>query len=219
MQSQLQMNFESMSGEVHVKAFPPGGELVYARDWTPRENADALFVELMQEVDWESRSIQMFGKRMLQPRKIAFQGDPGVRYAYSGGQYLAQHWHPRVAGLKQALLSDTGLDFNCVLLNLYRDGSDSMGWHSDDEPELGNNPVIASISLGAPRRFVLRSKIDRQCRFEIEPDHGSLLLMRGDMQAHWQHQVPKTARAVGPRINLTFRKVAFAPPTPEARCP
>ena len=212
MQSQFEMKPESIPGDVHVNGFPPDGELVYARDWMAGDTADALFAGLLQEVDWESRSIRMFGKQMLQPRKIAFQGDPGVRYAYSGGQYVAQRWHRRVAWLNKVLAAAAGVDFNCVLLNLYRDGSDSMGWHSDDEPELGRNPVIASISLGAPRRFVLRRKNDRQCRFEIEPEHGSLLLMRGDMQAHWQHQVPKTAREVSPRINLTFRKVVCSRP-------
>lgn len=224
MQSQLQMKFKSIPGDVHVKAFPPAGELVYARDWMARENADTLFAELMEQVDWESRSIRMFGKRMLQPRKIAFQGEPGVSYAYSGGHYAAQRWHPRVAGLAEALATVAGVEFNCVLLNLYRDGRDSMGWHSDDEPELGRNPVIASISLGSPRRFMLRranagknngkngGKNGGQSTFEIEPVHGSLVVMRGDMQAHWQHQVPKTARAVAPRINLTFRRIVRSRP-------
>lgn len=208
-----------MLGDVHVKDFPPDGELVYACDWIARENADALFAELMQEVDWASRSIRMFGRKLLQPRKIAFQGDRGVSYAYSGGNHEAQSWHPRVAELNEALAADAGLDFNCVLLNLYRNGSDSMGWHSDDELELGRNPVIASISLGAPRRFLLRRKNDRRCRCEIAPEHGSLIVMRGDMQHHWQHQVPKTARAVGPRINLTFRKIVHSRPAAAGRCP
>lgn len=149
----------------------------------------------------------MFGKEMLQPRKIAFQGDRGIEYTYSGGLYQADRWHPAVAGLRDELVSETGCRFNCALLNLYRDGTDSMGWHADDEPELGTNPIIASVSLGQTRRFVLRNKDDRKLKWEVAPEHGSLIVMRGDLQHHWQHQLPRTARSVGPRINLTFRKV------------
>ncbi|MEX0916392.1 MAG: alpha-ketoglutarate-dependent dioxygenase AlkB, partial [Wenzhouxiangellaceae bacterium] len=132
-------------------------------------------------------------------------------YVYSGGLYRAVPWHPAVAGLRDALASDTDCKFNCALLNLYRDERDSMGWHSDDEPELGRDPTIASVSLGASRRFVLRSKDDKRRRFELVPGHGSLILMRGDLQHHWQHQLPKLTRAAEPRINITFRKIVRPP--------
>lgn len=159
----------------------------------------------------------MFGRQMMQPRKIAFQGDPGVEYVYSGGLYRAAQWHPQVAKLRDALVAETGCRFNCVLLNLYRDGRDSMGWHSDDEPELGREPTVASVSLGGARRFVLRPKTklknrgDACHRFSIVPGHGSLIVMRGDIQHFWQHQLPKTQRSTSPRINLTFRKIVRPP--------
>jgi len=144
----------------------------------------------------------------MQPRKIAFQGDPGVSYAYSGDAYNAEPWHKDLVALRTDIERQADCPFNCVLLNLYRDGRDSMGWHSDDEAELGSCPTIASVSLGAVRRFVLRCRDDKRKRIEIEPVHGSLIIMRGDLQHYWQHAVPKTARDVKPRINLTFREIA-----------
>jgi len=213
------MKPESISGDSFVKALPPEGELVYVQDWLQRCAADRIFEALLNEVAWAHRNIRMFGKEMVQPRRIAFQGNPGIAYAYSGGRYEAAQWHREVAALRETLDHETGDVFNCALLNLYRDGKDSMGWHSDDEPELGRNPVIASVSLGAGRRFVLRSKSDRHDKIELVPEHGSLILMRGDVQANWQHQVPKTARAVDPRINLTFRRIVHPTPTAAARRP
>lgn len=213
------MKPESIPGDSRVKAFPPGGELIYVRNWMQPSAADRVLDALLREVDWQSRTITMFGRETMQPRKIAFQGDPGIAYTYSGGLYEAAAWHHHVLALRERLEAETGTGFNCALLNLYRDGNDSMGWHSDDEPELGREPVIASVSLGAPRRFVLRGRSDRQCRHELVPEHGSLILMRGDMQAHWQHQVPKTARAVESRINLTFRKILRCPPASAPRRP
>lgn len=201
------MKVESISGESCVKAVPPGGELVYLRNWMDTSLADELLVELTRNVAWQSRAIRMFGKKVMQPRKIAFQGDPGICYAYSGNLHHADDWHGAVAGLRDSLVSPAGVRFNCALLNLYRHGQDSMGWHADDEPELGPAPIIASVSLGGSRRFVLRRKSNPGQKIEIEPEHGSLILMRGDLQQHWQHQLPKTARPVAPRINLTFRKI------------
>lgn len=207
MQSQFQMKPESISGDSLVKSCPPGGELYYVPHWMRASTADRVFEALLHEVQWQFRTVRMFGKEIVQPRKLAFQGEPEIAYRYSGGVYRAEAWHDEVASLRDALEVEIGAGFNCALLNLYRDGDDSMGWHSDDEPELGPAPVIASVSLGAGRRFVVRDKHDRQSRFELLPAHGSLIVMRGDMQAFWQHQVPKTARAVGPRINLTFRRI------------
>ena len=201
------MKAESIPGDSRVNAFPPGGELVYIRDFFDRRRADDLFTALIREVAWESRTIKMFGREITQPRKIAFQGDPDMRYGYSGGVYCAEPWHPKLVALRKGIGQEAACRFNCALLNLYRDGSDSMGWHSDDEAELGACPTIASVSLGQVRRFVLRRKADRRKRFEIEPAHGSLMIMRGDLQHYWQHALPRTARRVQPRINLTFREV------------
>lgn len=152
----------------------------------------------------------------MQPRKIAFQGDTGISYVYSGDVYRAEPWHADVAALRTEIERETGCRFNSVLLNLYRDGRDSMGWHSDDETELGPCPTIASVSLGAERRFVLRSRTDKQKKIEIKPASGSLMIMRGDLQHFWQHALPKTALDVQPRINLTFREIV--PRRPPAAC-
>src|SRR6056297_75905 len=210
------MKVESIPGDSCVKALPPGGELVYIHDFIEASLADELFANLISEPFWQTRSITMFGRRIIQPRKIAFQGDPGVSYAYSGDEYRAEPWHRDVAALRNEIESKAGCRLNCVLLNLYRDGRDSMGWHSDDEAELGSCPTIASVSLGAVRRFVLRRKADKQKKLQIEPASGSLMIMRGDLQHYWQHALPKTARAVGPRINLTFREIV-RPRNPAAR--
>lgn len=197
--------------ESFVKTLEPGGVLDYRAAWLAAVEADALFDALASEVPWERRSIRMFGRDLMQPRLLCFMGDPGVVYRYSGADYAAVAWHPSVERLRRRLEDSLSARFNAALLNLYRDGTDSMGWHADDEPELGPRPTIASISLGAERRFLLRRRDDPRRREELRPGHGSLLLMAGDLQSHWQHQLPKTARAVGVRINLTFRQVQRRP--------
>ena len=210
------MKVESISGDSCVKALPPGGELAYIRDFIQASRAEELFSKLFREPFWQSRSITMFGREVMQPRQIAFQGDSGICYAYSSDVLDAEPWHEDLAALRTEIELKAGCRFNCVLLNLYRDGHDSMGWHSDDEKELGSYPTIASVSLGGVRRFVLRCTSDRQQKLEIEPASGSLMIMRGDLQHYWQHALPKTARAVGPRINLTFREIVH-PRNPAAR--
>lgn len=205
------MNERSTPSEGFVKTLPPNGRLVYRPGWLNDEDSGAdpahLFERLLEDVDWESRTITMFGRRVEQPRKIAFQGDAGVIYRYSNDDYVAARWHPAVRALRDRLEREWGTRFNSVLMNLYRDGRDGMGWHADDEPELGPRPEIASISLGQVRRFLLRSRADPSEKIELQLASGSLLLMGGDLQQAWQHQVPKTARKVGPRINLTFRRI------------
>ena len=193
--------------ESFVKTLAPEGLLDYRSAWLAPADADRLLDCLAAEVPWELRSIRMFGRELMQPRLLCFMGDPGMVYRYSGGDYAAVPWHPAVEELRWGLNRSLATAFNSVLLNLYRDGSDSMGWHADDEPELGSRPTIASISLGAERRFVLRRRDDPRQRLELVLAHGSLLLMAGDLQTHWQHQLPKTARPVGPRLNLTFRRI------------
>lgn len=205
------MNEQSTSSEGFVKTLPPDGRLHYEPRWLEAPgcgpSAEELFRRLFDEVDWESRTIMMFGRRLEQPRRIAFQGEAGVVYRYSNDDYVARAWHPLLRSVRDRLEGDTGTRFNSVLMNLYRDGRDGMGWHADDEPELGPRPTIASISLGAVRRFVLRSRADRSEKIDLRLAPGSLLIMGGDLQQAWQHQVPKTARPVGPRINLTFRRI------------
>jgi alkylated DNA repair dioxygenase AlkB len=151
----------------------------------------------------------IFGRRVPVPRLVAYHGDPGRAYRYSGQTYRPSAWTPRLARLRATLERRTGLSFNAVLANLYRDGRDSVGWHADDERELGPEPndiAIASLSLGATRRFAMRHRESGRRR-EFALADGSLLLMRGRTQRLWQHALPKTRTQVGPRMNLTFRQV------------
>jgi alkylated DNA repair dioxygenase AlkB len=158
-------------------------------------------------IDWQAEQILMFGRRVPVPRLVAWHGEPGASYTYSGTTHVPLPWTPELAFIRERVGALAGVEFNAVLLNRYRDGRDGMGWHADDEPELGANPVIASVSLGATRRFCLRHRRRRELRVDLLLEHGSLLLMAGAMQHHWVHALPKTAAAVGERINLTFRRV------------
>ena len=171
--------------------------------------ASGLFDELRRQIDWQQEEILMFGRRVPVPRRVAWHGDPAATYAYSGTEHHPLPWTPALEQARARVTGLTGVDFNAVLLNLYRDGRDGMGWHADDEPELGRNPVIASLSLGATRRFCLRHRRRRDLRVDVPLSHGSLLLMSGATQHHWLHALPKTAVPVGERINLTFRRVGL----------
>ena len=160
---------------------------------------------------WEQRAIRIFGQEIPQPRLTAWYGDAAARYTYSGLAWEPRLWTPALLALRQRIETATGAHFNSVLLNHYRHGRDSMGWHADDEPELGPAPTIASLSLGATRRFRLRPRAGLgHPPFGLDLPSGSLLLMRGPTQQHWQHALPKTARPVAARLNLTFRWVAAA---------
>lgn len=167
------------------------------------EEAEIFFTTLYQELCWRQDKIRMFGKWVTIPRLQTFMADSGITYTYSGLTLADNPWHPIVAEIKKRVEKYTDTSFNAVLINLYRDGSDSMGWHRDNEPELGDNPKIASISLGSTRRFLLKSTTDQ--RHELCLSSGSLLWMGDQVQKHWQHSVPKTKKATSPRINLTFR--------------
>ena len=174
----------------------------------PGPVAATLLTQLTAEIAWEQRSIRMFGRLLPQPRLTAWYGDPEARYTYSGLHWQPRPWTPTLQALRQQIEAATGASFNSVLLNLYRHGHDSMGWHADDEPELGPAPTIASLSLGATRRFRLRPRPGlAHAPFGLDLPAGSLLLMSGSSQAQWQHALPKTARPVSPRLNLTFRWV------------
>ena len=169
--------------------------------------ASELLDRLLTGIDWQHEEVLIFGQRRPVPRLVAWHGDPGASYTYSGTPHQPLPWTPALELVRERVLSLTGCTFNSVLLNLYRDGRDGMGWHSDDEPELGRDPVIASVSLGAPRRFCLRHRRRKDQRLDVSLGHGSLLLMAGATQHHWVHAVPKTALPVGPRVNLTFRQI------------
>jgi alkylated DNA repair dioxygenase AlkB len=173
------------------------------------DEAAQLFTELRQTVDWQQESILMFGRRVPVPRLVAWHGDPGTIYTYSGALHQPLPWTPPLARIRDRVSELSSARFNAVLLNLYRDGRDGMGWHADDEAELGRDPVIASVSLGATRRFCLRHRKRRNLKLDLPLAHGSLLCMAGATQHHWVHALPKTRAAVGERINLTFRFVAL----------
>jgi alkylated DNA repair dioxygenase AlkB len=163
---------------------------------------DAVFDELGHAIAWEHNEITIFGRTTTLPRLTCWMGE--AEYAYSGVRNAPHPMPQRLATIRDDLVGQTGSEFNSCLANLYRDGSDSIGYHSDDEPELGQRPVIASVNLGAPRRFVLRSVATGQ-RWTVDLGGGDLLIMSGESQSDYRHAVPKTKRAVGPRINLTFR--------------
>lgn len=175
--------------------------------WLPAAQADDLFAMLMAQVPWEVHRIRMFGRWVDSPRLSCWIGDAGASYVYSGARFEPRPWPAALAALRPRIDAAAGVAMNSVLANLYRDGRDAMGWHSDDEPELGARPVIASLSLGGERRFVFRHKREPARRHELVLGHGSLLLMAGDTQAEWKHALPRTARPVAPRLNLTFRRI------------
>jgi alkylated DNA repair dioxygenase AlkB len=170
-----------------------------------------LFDVLGAQIAWQTHRIRMFGKWVDSPRLSCWMGDPGASYRYSGQTFEPRPWAAGLLPLRQRLREELGVDFNSVLANLYRDGRDAMGWRSDDEPELGPEPVIASVSLGAARRFVLRRRDAHAVHQEFLLEPGSLLVMRGASQRDWQHALPRTASPVAPRINLTFRRILPKP--------
>ncbi|MFT4197628.1 MAG: alpha-ketoglutarate-dependent dioxygenase AlkB [Pseudoxanthomonas sp.] len=175
--------------------------------WLAAEPASRLLQALAAGIDWQVHRIHLFGRWVDSPRLSCWIGDAGARYRYSGVGFDPQPWPPALAEVRGRLARELGVPFDSVLANLYRDGHDAMGWHSDDEPELGPAPVIASLSLGAARRFVLRRRDDHRVRREFVLEAGSLLVMRGRCQTDWQHALPRTRRPVDARINLTFRRV------------
>lgn len=195
------MNLQS---ELFPVPLPEGFE--YTKDFLDSEEAGRLEAALLSSVSWAESEIVLFGKPVRVPRLTAWYGDPGASYVYSGVRNLPLPWTGELEFLRDLVSERAGTRFNSVLLNRYRSGSDSVSWHSDDEPELGPNPKLASLSLGAARRFRMRNKQTRESH-ELYLDGGSLLLMDGDSQGLWEHCVPKTRRPVGERINLTFRVI------------
>lgn len=185
----------------------PAEDVRYAPCAVPLTTAARWFADLHQGTDWRRHELKLFGKTLVAPRLSAWHGDPQCEYGYSGIRLSPQPWSPTLTEIRGWLKQATGLLFNAVLVNLYRDGRDSMGWHSDDEPELGVEPTIASLSLGAVRRFRLRRRSVPAASVGLDLASGSLLLLGGKTQRRWQHALPKTRRAVGARINLTFRTV------------
>lgn len=184
---------------------PDGEGMLYRRAFAPADSA-RLFAVLQRETTWRRHVITLYGRAVASPRLSAWYGDPGAVYSYSGLRLEPVPWTPTLEMLRERVEELAAARFNSVLLNLYRDGQDSMGWHSDDEPELGRNPVIASVSFGAARRFLLQHKKQR-LRVELLLEDGDVLVLGGATQHYWRHQLPKTRQPVGSRINLTFRAI------------
>ena len=188
-----------------------GSDLLFDPAFLAPARADALFAQLRNGIAWETHRIRLFGREVDSPRLSCWIGDADASYVYSRTRFEPRPWPQALTILREEVDGATGERFNSVLANLYRNGRDGMGWHSDDEPELGSQPVIASLSLGATRRFCLKHKRDGTRSFALELPHGSLLVMRGDTQKNFRHALPKTAKPVAERINLTFRKIQSRP--------
>ena len=185
---------------------PRDGEAIYFGSLCTAKEADEFFAALMEEIDWQHDRVKLYGREIVTKREVAWHGDAAFQYTYSHNTKTALPWTPTLQNIKQMVEAESGDSFNCCLLNLYHSGEEGMAWHADDEKELLPDGAIASVSLGAPRRFVFRHKADKE-KAEILLAHGSLLLMRGTTQSHWEHSLPVMKRANGARINLTFRTI------------
>jgi len=183
----------------------PDAEIEYYPDFFSSPKANELFEKLTNEVPWQQDNITVFGQTHPQPRLTALYGNDGKTYGYSNIIMHPHKWNPLLMFIKNEVDEICKTNFNTVLINLYRNGKDSNGWHADNEKELGQNPIIASVSFGAERLFHLQHNLNKECKQKILLEHGSLLLMKGTTQHFWKHQIPKTAKPIGPRINLTFR--------------
>lgn len=183
----------------------PENLLEYFPHFLGERDSIALMNELIATVSWKQSTLTIKDKILLTPRLTAWFGDAGKSYRLSEKQLNPLPWTPALTDLRHKVESFTHLVFNSVLLNYYRDGNDSVAWHSDNEKELGYHPGIASLSLGQARSFDFRNKKDHQRKYSLKLGNGSLLIMKGDLQQHWQHRIPKSARPMQPRINLTFR--------------
>lgn len=206
------MNFDLFAGEVAAPVPEPlpmvDADVRFMQGFYHPPRSTHYMEQLLGEIQWREETIRLWGKEYLQPRLSAWYGDAGRRYAYSGVMLHPFPWTETLLQIREDVESASGHRFNSVLLNLYRDENDSVGWHSDAEAELGNMPEIASLSLGATRRFRLRHKVRKEVKpVVIDLTDGSLLLMAGKTQSCWQHAIHKQARTCGPRINLTFRNI------------
>jgi alkylated DNA repair dioxygenase AlkB len=182
------------------------GEYLFYQDFFSKKESDLYLQNLKNNIDWKQESMNMYGKQVNFPRLTAWYGDNDRPYSFSGITLAPKVWTKELLEIKDKIEPLSKVQFNSVLLNRYRSGNDSISWHTDAEKELGINPVIASVNFGATRKFQLRH-INTKEKLEIELTHGSLLIMQGELQHFWQHQVPKTSKVVNERINLTFRVI------------
>ena len=185
----------------------PDAEVFLYPSLLTNQEADQLFDILKISIIWEKHKIKLYGRVHDVPRLTAWYGDPNKSYEYSGIKLKTRLWNAALLKIKEKIETISKTKYNSVLLNLYRSGSDSVLWHSDDEPELGKNPVIGSLSLGEAREFQMKHKYNRDLKQNILLQHGSFLLMKGKTQHNWLHQIPKRKNLKGERINLTFRTI------------
>ena len=183
-----------------------GLEIISYEKFINTADADRIFSSALNEIPWETSTIKMYGKEVPIPRLQCWIGDPGCEYGYSGKSLQRYNFFEPLIEIRSLIQNQLGIYFNSVLANLYRDGNDSMGFHADDEPELGNNPVIASLSLGAERPLVFQNKDKTETKTFDQP-HGSLMLMQGVTQSAWKHGIRKSKKISEPRINFTFRNI------------
>lgn len=187
---------------------PQDGEIDYLCSFYSSKKSDELFQLLKSNIQWRSDKIIMYGKLLDQPRLTAWYGDPDKIYTYSHITMHPTPWSEELLRIKRDIEAYTQTNFNSVLINLYRDGNDHVSWHSDDETELGKNPIIASLSLGETRRFHFKHKFQKDLEtIGMDLTSGSLLVMKGETQSFWQHRISPSKRILRPRINLTFRKI------------
>jgi alkylated DNA repair dioxygenase AlkB len=186
---------------------PFNGEVLYMENFFTHAESDAYYKHLVENIAWKQEPITIFGKQVLQPRLTAWYGDANKPYSYSGITMQPHVWTADLLHIKQRIETIAGVHFTSALLNCYRHGQDSMGWHRDNEKELGINPVIGSVSLGAARKFQLRNYANKSIVKTLDLTHGSFLLMRGETQHYWEHRIPKTKQPTGARINITFRVI------------
>lgn len=185
---------------------PKDGEVLFFPNYFSKADSDRLFKSLIDSILWQQDQIRIFGKMIDLPRLTAWYGEKDLSYAYSGISMKSNLWTPDLLEIKKHIEKEAKVNFTGVLLNLYRDGKDSVAWHCDDEKELGINPVIGSVSFGATRTFKFRHLQDKIVE-KVELTHGSFVLMQKETQHKWEHEIPKTSKRLTPRINLTFRVI------------
>lgn len=183
-------------------------DVVYYPSFFTKSEADEYFKNLHRQIKWQQDKIKVFGKVYNQPRLTAFFATNEAPYSYSNITMYPKPFKGDILKIKTTIETDLNICFTSCLANLYRDGKDSNGWHADNEKSLGKNPIIASVTFGEERPFHFKHKKDKSLKEKIILKHGSVLLMQGFTQDNWLHQIPKTTRAIGPRINLTFRIIA-----------
>jgi len=212
----MQQTLFKQTSDNDAPLLPFNGDVLYQEHFFTPAESDAYFKHLVDCIAWKQEPIKMFGKEVMQPRLTAWYGDTGKHYSYSGITMHPIIWTDELLQIKQRIEAVAGVRFTSALLNYYRNGQDSMGWHRDNEKELGKNPVIGSVSFGAPRNFQLRYYADKSLP-ELENraglvkniclTNGSFLLMRGETQHFWEHRIPKTTKPTGARVNITFRVI------------